>query len=55
MFSDVAAARKFVEEAGFKLLRLPADGDNGFFFIYGDIDGNPINLVGKKISKLWFL
>ncbi len=43
------AARKFVEAAGFKLLRAPADGDAGFFFIYGDLDGNPINLVGMPL------
>lgn len=49
---NIAEARKFVETAGFKLLRSPAQGDNGFFFIYGDLDGNPINLVGKKVSAL---
>jgi len=47
---DVAAARKFVEDIGFKLLRSPAAGDNGYFFIYGDLDGNPINLVGHHLA-----
>eukprot|EP00026_Physarum_polycephalum_P016613 Phypoly_transcript_17559.p1 GENE.Phypoly_transcript_17559~~Phypoly_transcript_17559.p1 ORF type:complete len:126 (+),score=9.87 Phypoly_transcript_17559:149-526(+) len=49
---SIDEARKFVESVGFKLLRSPAAGDSGFFFIYGDLDGNPINLVGKKVSKL---
>jgi len=48
---SVEEARKYVEEAGFKILRLPAHGDNGFFFIYGDLDGNPINLVGHHLMK----
>jgi hypothetical protein len=41
-------ARQYLEDAGFKLLRSPEDADAGFFFIYGDLDGNPINLVGKR-------
>jgi len=48
---DIPAARKFVEDAGFKLLRLPAQGDKGYFFIYGDLDGNPINLVGHHLAQ----
>ncbi len=44
---DVAEARRFVEQAGFRCLREPQEGDAGFFFIYGDLDGNPINLVGR--------
>lgn len=43
----VPEARRFVEAAGFKCLREPQEGDAGFFFIYGDLDGNPINLVGR--------
>lgn len=43
---DVADARRYLEEAGFKCLREPEEGDEGFFFIYGDLDGNPVNLVG---------
>lgn len=46
--NDVAASRAFVEKAGWTLLRAPDDSDEGFFFIYGDRDGNPINLVGER-------
>ena len=46
--NDVAASRAFVEQAGWRLLRAPDEGDEGFFFIYGDFDGNPINLVGER-------
>lgn len=45
---DVPAARRHVEEAGWTCLREPEEGDEGFFFIYGDRDRNPINLVGKR-------
>jgi hypothetical protein len=41
-------ARAFVEKAGWRLLRAPGAEDQGFFFIYGDLDGNPINLVGER-------
>ncbi|MFN8609122.1 MAG: hypothetical protein U0931_16420 [Vulcanimicrobiota bacterium] len=44
-------ARKYLEEAGFKLLRAPEGSDAGFFYIYGDLDGNPINLVGKRPAQ----
>lgn len=43
---SVPAARRFLEEAGFRCVREPEEGDEGFFFIYGDLDGNPVNLVG---------
>lgn len=46
--NDVEASRAFVEKAGWKLLRAPDAEDEGFFFIYGDLDGNPINLVGER-------
>lgn len=46
--NDVRAARAWVEQAGWRLLRAPDDADEGFFFIYGDLDGNPINLVGER-------
>ncbi|HEX2022438.1 MAG TPA: VOC family protein [Candidatus Thermoplasmatota archaeon] len=46
--NDVAAARAHVEKAGWTLLRAPDAQDEGFFFIYGDLDGNPINLVGER-------
>lgn len=41
----IEEARRYVEEAGFRCLREPEEGDAGFFYIYGDLDGNPINLV----------
>jgi hypothetical protein len=43
-----SASRAFVEKAGWRLLRAPDAGDEGFFYIYGDLDGNPINLVGER-------
>jgi hypothetical protein len=46
--NDVAAARAYVEKAGFRLLRAPDASDEGFFYIYGDLDGNPVNLVGQR-------
>lgn len=46
--NDVAASRAFVEKAGWRLLRAPDSEDMGFFYIYGDLDGNPINLVGER-------
>ena len=46
--NDVEGARAFVEKAGWRLLRAPAAEDEGFFFVYGDLDGNPINLVGER-------
>lgn len=46
--NDVDASRAFVEKAGWRLLRAPDAADEGFFFIYGDLDGNPINLVGER-------
>ncbi|MEA3143543.1 MAG: hypothetical protein QOG31_867 [Thermoplasmata archaeon] len=44
---DVPATRKALEKAGWRCLRDPEHGDVGFFFVYGDLDGNPINLVGR--------
>ena len=46
---DAADLRAHLEAAGWKLLRAPHEGDVGYFFIYGDLDGNPINLVGKPL------
>ncbi|MEK6986068.1 MAG: VOC family protein [Candidatus Thermoplasmatota archaeon] len=46
---DAADAKKHLEAAGWKLLRAPHEGDVGYFIIYGDLDGNPINLVGKPL------
>lgn len=46
--NDVAASRAFVEKAGWRLVRAPDESDEGFFFIYQDLDGNLINLVGER-------
>jgi catechol 2,3-dioxygenase-like lactoylglutathione lyase family enzyme len=46
--NDVEASRAFVEKAGWTLLRAPSSEDEGFFYIYADLDGNPINLVGER-------
>ena len=43
--------RRHLEAAGWSLLRAPHESDVGYFFIYGDRDGNPINLVGKPVSQ----
>ncbi len=47
----VQEARHYLEKAGFRCLREPEEGDEGFFYIYGDLDSNPINLVGRGHSK----
>ena len=46
---DASDLRTHLEAAGWRLLRAPHEGDVGYFFIYGDLDGNPINLVGKPL------
>jgi catechol 2,3-dioxygenase-like lactoylglutathione lyase family enzyme len=46
---DAKDARAHLEAAGWTLLRAPHEGDVGYFFIYGDLDGNPVNLVGKPL------
>lgn len=46
--NDVAASRAHIERAGWRLVRAPSADDEGFFFIYGDLDGNLINLVGER-------
>ncbi|HLF16361.1 MAG TPA: hypothetical protein VI796_02880 [Candidatus Thermoplasmatota archaeon] len=46
---DAADVRHHLEAAGWRLLRAPHDGDVGYFFIYGDLDRNPINIVGKPM------
>ncbi len=48
---DAAPLRTHLEAAGWKLLRAPHESDVGYFFIYGDLDGNPINLVGKPQNQ----
>ena len=48
MTASAEEARAYVEKAGWRLLRAPDAEDQGFFFIYGDLDGNPINLVGER-------
>ncbi|HET6398540.1 MAG TPA: VOC family protein [Candidatus Thermoplasmatota archaeon] len=47
---DAADVRRHLEAAGWRLLRAPHEGDVGYFFIYGDLDGNPINVVGKPLK-----
>lgn len=47
---DAADLRAHLEAAGWRLLRAPHEGDVGYFFIYGDLEGNPINLVGKPLK-----
>ncbi len=47
---DAADLRAHLEAAGWNLLRAPHESDVGFFFIYGDLDGNPINLVGQPVQ-----
>ena len=48
MTGSVDEARGFVEKAGWRLLRAPDAADEGLFYIYGDLDGNPVNLVGER-------
>src|SRR5687768_8697578 len=47
---DAADVKAHLEAAGWTLLRSPHEGDVGYFIIYGDLDGNPINLVGKPLK-----
>lgn len=47
---DAAEVKAYLEAAGWTLLRAPHEGDVGYFIIYGDLDGNPINLVGKPLK-----
>lgn len=48
---DAEPVQEYLEAAGWNLLRAPHSSDVGYFFIYGDLDGNPINLVGKPVSQ----
>lgn len=43
---DVEAAREHMLEAGFELVRKPQEEDEGYFFVYADLAGNPVTLVG---------
>lgn len=47
---DASDVKAHLETAGWTLLRAPHEGDVGYFIIYGDLDGNPINLVGKPLK-----
>jgi catechol 2,3-dioxygenase-like lactoylglutathione lyase family enzyme len=47
---DAADVKAHLEAAGWTLMRAPHEGDVGYFIIYGDLDGNPINLVGKPLK-----
>ncbi|MBI3927938.1 MAG: VOC family protein [Armatimonadetes bacterium] len=44
-------ARRYVEAAGFRCLREPGQGDVGHFYIYGDLDDNPVVLICSPDSK----
>jgi hypothetical protein len=44
---DAEQLEQHLQAAGWTLLRKPHASDVGYFIIYGDLDGNPINLVGK--------
>lgn len=46
---DAETLRQHLEAAGWQVQREPHASDVGYFFIYGDLDGNPINLVGKPL------
>ncbi len=48
---DADPLREHLEAAGWKCIREPHASDVGYFFIYGDLDGNPINLVGKPLRQ----
>ncbi len=48
---DAEDVQAYLEAAGWQLLRAPHASDVGYFFIYGDLDGNPINLVGKPKAQ----
>lgn len=47
---DAKDVKAHLETAGWTLIRAPHEGDVGYFIIYGDLDGNPINLVGKPLK-----
>lgn len=44
---DIADLKAHLTAAGWTILREPHASDVGYFIIFGDLDGNPINLVGK--------
>lgn len=44
---SVEAAREHMREAGFELVRKPQEEDEGYFFVYADLAGNPVTLVGE--------
>lgn len=44
----VDEARAFMTEVGFDLVREPQDEDEGFFYVYADLSGNPVTLVGER-------
>jgi hypothetical protein len=48
---DAEPAKEYLEAAGWNLLRAPHESDVGYFWIYGDLDGNPVNLVGKPTGQ----
>lgn len=44
---SVDEAREHMREAGFELVRKPQEEDEGYFFVYADLSGNPVTLVGE--------
>jgi catechol 2,3-dioxygenase-like lactoylglutathione lyase family enzyme len=46
---DADDVKAYLTAAGWSLLRAPHEGDVGYFLIFGDLDGNPVNLVGKPM------
>ncbi len=48
---DVGELEQHLQAAGWQVLRRPHESDVGYFIIYGDLDGNPINLVGKPQNQ----
>lgn len=46
---DIDDLKTHLTGAGWQILREPHASDVGYFIIFGDLDGNPINLVGKPL------
>jgi catechol 2,3-dioxygenase-like lactoylglutathione lyase family enzyme len=47
---DVEAALEHMREAGFELVRKPQEEDEGTFYVYEDLSGNPVTLVADPDS-----
>ena len=48
---DAEDVKAHLQAAGWSLLRAPHEGDVGYFLIFGDLDGNPVNVVGKPLRQ----